>query len=109
MDSHYPRTLIHTHTQNMQKRIFCLYAHAYPHIHKLFFTHALRKAYSSLRMRIFVSYLPVTVAKPAAAAVKEPGWEELVIVPRVGTCVLFTHDVQHEGRKVTEGHKFILR
>ncbi len=46
---------------------------------------------------------------PAAAAEKEAGWEERVIVPRVGTCVLFTHDVQHEGRNVTEGHKFILR
>ena len=35
--------------------------------------------------------------------------ESITITPQAGTCVLFTHDVQHEGKKVTDGKKFILR
>lgn len=35
--------------------------------------------------------------------------KQLRVVPRCGTAVLFTHDVQHEGAKVVNGTKYILR
>ncbi len=32
-----------------------------------------------------------------------------VLVPRAGTCVMFTHDVEHEGLPPVAGAKYILR
>lgn len=33
----------------------------------------------------------------------------LTVTPRLGQALIFTHQVLHEGARVTEGHKYVLR
>ena len=39
----------------------------------------------------------------------ETTFENLKIKPKKGSCLIFFHDLEHEGTKLTSGKKYILR
>lgn len=39
----------------------------------------------------------------------ETTFNDLTIVPKTGTALIFLHDLEHEGSAVTEGTKYVLR
>ena len=64
---------------------------------------------SFIRNEIEASYFTLMIYLNEEFEGGETTFNELIIKPKTGSCLIFLHDLEHEGAQLTSGTKYVLR